>query len=190
MPDPLDDVVILKGRKNPLKMEEVNPSARAYFNFSGQRTNPDGRNGWRSEILRTCRDCGDQKWLSVSSVRTQMRLGKPVNGRCLKCSVTKPRVEKPKYLNAYDRNLRRRYGIGEEEYTEILNSQDGRCAICGSSVSGQDRQKHLSLDHNHITGKIRGVLCTECNHGLGKFGDSPELLREAAAYLEKTCQTH
>lgn len=174
--------MILNGRMNPLKPEEVNEMAWPFFDFIGQRANPDGRG--RLEVLRTCRDCGEHKWLSVSSVRTQMKLGKPVNGRCIKCSVSQPRVENPKCKNAYDRNLRRKYGIGESHYNDILSSQGGCCAVCGSPSNNEDRQKHLSLDHSHTTGKIRGVLCHNCNHGLGQFKDNPELLRKAAAYLE------
>ncbi len=72
------------------------------------------------------------------------------------------------------------YNISLEKYTTILKSQDGKCAIC----SGTSGKRSLSVDHNHNSGQIRGLLCDNCNHGLGKFQDNKELLMEAIRYLE------
>jgi Recombination endonuclease VII len=69
------------------------------------------------------------------------------------------------------------YGLSEEKYYEIFNEQEGRCAICGNSLDNPH------IDHDHITGKVRGILCPGCNWGLGSFGDSPEVLRKAASYI-------
>lgn len=78
----------------------------------------------------------------------------------------------------------RYYGINAETYHHLLESQGNRCAICGteSCASGH----HMSVDHDHLTGKVRGLLCKACNMGLGKFHDSPDLLRNAIEYL--SCQ--
>lgn len=68
-----------------------------------------------------------------------------------------------------------------EEYQEMLENQNWLCAICGA-----DRNKdgtRLCVDHNHETGKIRGLLCHGCNTSLGKFKDSVELLQKAIDYL-------
>lgn len=75
-----------------------------------------------------------------------------------------------------DAYYRRTYGISAEEFDALLEKQGGVCAIC----VGPD-PKHL--DHDHETGAIRGILCVNCNQGLGKFFDDPELLERAAAYL-------
>jgi hypothetical protein len=73
-----------------------------------------------------------------------------------------------------------RYGITGEEYDEMLLSQFEKCAICaGTNVSG----RRLSVDHNHKTGKVRGLLCNQCNLGLGYFYDNPTLLTNASQYL-------
>jgi len=61
-------------------------------------------------------------------------------------------------------------------------AQGGVCAICGGINDNDDA---LSVDHDHETGRIRGLLCSKCNKGLGSFNDDPELLRKAIAYLER-----
>lgn len=78
--------------------------------------------------------------------------------------------------------LRHLYGISLEQYQELLDAQDGVCAICKLPPQGQ--RKFLAVDHDHETGEIRGLLCTTCNVGLGALRDSTELVRSALAYLE------
>ena len=75
-----------------------------------------------------------------------------------------------------------RYGVSPEQYLEMYNKQEGKCKICGQeSPEGE----YLHIDHNKETGEIRGLLCRECNLGLGAFKDKPENLRKAAEYLER-----
>jgi hypothetical protein len=69
-----------------------------------------------------------------------------------------------------------------EEYDRKMEAQGGVCAICGKTcVSG----KRLAVDHNHSTGKIRDLLCGNCNGGLGKFKEDPELFLKAVDYLRR-----
>ena len=75
---------------------------------------------------------------------------------------------------------RTRYGLSPNEFDRLTEAQGGGCAVCGSPESGE---RNLSVDHNHETGEVRGILCRNCNTGLGCFGDSPELMLEAIAYL-------
>lgn len=75
-----------------------------------------------------------------------------------------------------------RAGMTLERYNQLMDEQKGLCAICGGPPINKFR---LSADHNHLTGKHRGLLCVKCNSGLGQFGDNPVLLIKAAAYLEK-----
>lgn len=79
------------------------------------------------------------------------------------------------------RNLKLQYGITESEYADILDSQNGLCAICGTSE--KDSPKRFAVDHNHETGEVRGVLCSSCNLGIGNLGDSPDRLYSAMRYL-------
>jgi hypothetical protein len=80
-----------------------------------------------------------------------------------------------------------KYEITEAEYLAMATMQAGGCAICGrKSIGGKSQRiKYLSVDHCHSTGQVRGLLCHSCNTGLGMFGDSPERMRLAIAYLER-----
>lgn len=68
------------------------------------------------------------------------------------------------------------YGISLEEYNRLFEQYNYECCICGNVA--------VCLDHNHITGEIRGILCHPCNQAIGLLRDSPDLLRKAATYLE------
>ena len=72
-----------------------------------------------------------------------------------------------------------KYGITEEEYLRIYEIQKNKCAICGKDFSG----KRLYIDHEHKTGKIRGLLCGRCNTGIGMFDDNIDNLLSAIKYL-------
>ena len=80
-------------------------------------------------------------------------------------------------------NLKKLYGITIKDYDYLMDKQGGVCDICGNlNVHG----RRLSVDHNHKTGAIRGLLCVHCNAGLGSFKDSDTLICEALAYLRRT----
>jgi hypothetical protein len=80
--------------------------------------------------------------------------------------------------------LKKRYGITADQYDKMIIDQNNGCAICGSTeMGGRGEATRLAVDHNHKTGKVRGLLCTSCNNGLGRFKDDPELLVKAATYL-------
>ncbi len=77
-------------------------------------------------------------------------------------------------------HLKRKFGISLEDYERLLAEQDGRCAICGNRPH-EDISLHV--DHDHETGRIRGLLCFKCNNALGDLGDDPDVLVRAALYL-------
>jgi hypothetical protein len=76
------------------------------------------------------------------------------------------------------RNLKHRYGISREDYAALLARQGGVCAICAKPP-----EKTLCVDHCHATGKVRGLLCRQCNFGLGCYGEDQAALIAALAYL-------
>jgi len=79
-------------------------------------------------------------------------------------------------------HLQGTFGITLEEYNDLLEAQDGVCAICGKTP--EENGRSLAVDHCHKTGKIRGLLCQVCNAGLGSFKDNQDILRKAIEYLD------
>ena len=109
---------------------------------------------------------------------------------CTKCSQTKPLFDFHKHQTTKDgyhtyckpcknegtllaKHLQR-YGMTTKQIAELKKNG---CELCGAT-------ENMHLDHNHETNEVRGVLCTNCNRGLGHFKDSPDLLKKAIAYLE------
>lgn len=94
-------------------------------------------------------------------------------------------MSKPKSYTAKERTkdayLKRTYGVTLEEYRSVYSHQNGKCAICNQHES---RFKNsFAVDHDHITGLVRGLLCWRCNRALGKFEDSVEKVCAAAQYV-------
>lgn len=89
-------------------------------------------------------------------------------------------ASRPARIKAY--HLKRLYNLTLDDVMGMLERQGGCCAICGILFSPRKPHK---IDHCHATGAVRGLLCNTCNTALGKFQDSPPLLRKAAMYLEK-----
>ncbi len=87
--------------------------------------------------------------------------------------------------------LKQKYGIDLEEYQQLVIAQNGLCGICGNkpkqytSKTGA-RYRYLVVDHNHITGQIRGLLCHTCNIALGNLADDPVLFENAIAYVRRS----
>ena len=99
---------------------------------------------------------------------------------CLPChNVRGKETAQRLYGGSREDHLRRRYGIGQAEFADMLAEQGGVCAICGAA----DPQH---VDHDHRAGWVRGILCFNCNGGLGQFRDTPEFLAGAITYLKGT----
>ena len=79
-----------------------------------------------------------------------------------------------------ERSWRYNYNLEREDYKSLLAFQGGGCSICRTPPPDG---RYLAVDHDHATGAIRGLLCTNCNTALGVMGDDPERLRHAIAYL-------
>jgi hypothetical protein len=102
--------------------------------------------------------------------------------------------EKKAYKKQYDANnkdrakkrfrkfdLKRKFNLSEEQYKLMFDNQDGKCAICGKHQN--EFKQALAVDHSHVTGKIRGLLCFKCNRGLGCFNDNVNDIEKAITYL-------
>ncbi|SRR6266478_3293906 len=109
-----------------------------------------------------------------------------LNSHCKECHNVLQEVWNAKNIDrirATHRRAHRRksFGVQSHEYVEMYQKQNFVCAICGS----EDIGRRLDIDHDHETGQVRGLLCSNCNIGLGKFKDNPELLRKAIVYLQQ-----
>ena len=108
----------------------------------------------------TCRSCCRKKYKEHESARRK----------------TNPRLWRSP-------SLRSKYGIDHDTYEKMHGEQSGMCAICGGP--GRTDTGNLSVDHCHETGLIRGLLCQNCNAGIGMFRESPDILGKAIKYLSK-----
>lgn len=87
---------------------------------------------------------------------------------------------RPRSEAQWDWHTRKLYGITAQAVADMFESQAGACAICGNSLF-----ESCHIDHCHDTGKVRGLLCRGCNHGLGSFQDCPHVLTAASNYIAK-----
>jgi len=104
-------------------------------------------------------------------------------GRQYICKVCTCLEQREKYSYEHNRraNLKAHYGITPETYTDLLIRQGGGCAVCGSR-KGNARTACLHVDHDHITGFVRGLLCSRCNTAFGLLDDNPERIQKLLDY--------
>lgn len=119
-----------------------------------------------------CAECGE----GVRLKRKAVRQGK-VGWRCYAADRQHPRNNRLEEVGGGRSVLRSR--LGDAGFAALLAAQGGRCAICRRVVAS----KFLRVDHCHVTGVIRGLLCQRCNPGLGFFQEDPDLLNRALEYL-------
>ena len=142
---------------------------------------------------KVCSRCGKEKPVSEFYRRSASKDGlNPACKECVKAATAERHrkrraaevIEKAREADARkERNLQRLYNISLEDYEEMFFAQGKKCAICGRLAN--DFQRDLAVDHDHVTGEVRGLLCPDCNRGLGGFNDDIELVRKAVEYLEK-----
>ena len=125
----------------------------------------------KSGLHSWCKQCSDENvknWLTTNKGRKTKN----------KISSKYKKTKKGKFAKwKYD--LKRYYGLSVEEYNKILESQNSSCMICGGSGV-----RRMAVDHNHKTGKIRGLLCNKCNLLIGYAKDNPLILVKTIKYLE------
>ena len=136
--------------------------------------------------MKTCNVCETARPLSDFGVRKTGRIGDLLMP-CKPCKVKVHRQKRranPAHFLKIERKskFKNQYGITVEKYDEMLKAQGGGCGICGSKTPST-RTTYFAVDHCHTTGKVRGLLCTKCNRGLGLFNDRSDLLKLATTYL-------
>jgi hypothetical protein len=126
--------------------------------------------------MKRCPDCGEMKPLEDFPRNKNSKDGR--HTYCKPCHNARGRETVQRlHGNSRHYHLKRRDGIGADEFDELVRLQGGVCAICG-------RPDPEHVDHDHETGEVRGILCFNCNGGLGQFHDSIEFLQAAAASLD------
>ena len=148
--------------------------------------------------MKRCSKCGNEKWDSHYN-----RDRGAADGRRYVCKTcdhaygVRWRVRNPDrhtQTSEYRRNseLKRRYGITVVQYDSILSLQKHSCAICLTPQQAEERA--YPVDHDHVTGEVRGILCHGCNLGLGHFNDNPVVINNAKEYIampaEKRIHNH
>ena len=86
-------------------------------------------------------------------------------------------------MESRDKHLRQRYGFDHTEYDRMLQIQGGCCAVCLSKDPGKGF-RYFHIDHDHATGKVRGLLCAKCNQALGLLAENVEVVQRALNYLQ------
>jgi uncharacterized Rmd1/YagE family protein len=125
---------------------------------------------------RHCRKCNKIRDLASKKANPELYSKRRV------ASVKKWQEKNPDYVQNFEEKRKlKKYDLTIEKYNKILAFQYGVCAICNEKCKSG---RKLAVDHNHVTGKVRGLLCMNCNNGLGRFNDNPALLIKAIKYLE------
>lgn len=143
----------------------------------------DHLNPLREAARTTCRVCCDVK------LPGEMSAGKEAGNICKRCVTAKSKAWAAQHPKEWDRqrwghHLRKKFGLTIERYDEMLVNQGGRCAICRLLSTESPRRFHV--DHDHVTGIVRGLLCYRCNTGIGVFRDDVVHLRSAIKYLQES----
>ena len=135
--------------------------------------------------VKYCYGCEDAYPLSAFNKNKRTKDGYQTQCReCIKEHRQRWAKENPKKRRA--RKLRSKYGLTTECYDKMMEAQNGRCAICGTTETRNAAYKFFPVDHCHETGKVRGLLCDFCNVGLGRFEDDIERLQKAIEYLKES----
>lgn len=133
--------------------------------------------------MKVCKSCSKNRRLTSFYVSYKYKGKSIYSAECKKCS-RKRTIEygKKNKDKRYGACIKYLYGISLELYKEILKIQQNKCAICKSTKT-QKNKKRFDIDHNHETGEVRGLLCHNCNLGLGNFKENTKALKSAIEYL-------
>ena len=149
-----------------------------------------------TEEVRVCPTCKLSK--SPADFHKQRDKKDGLRSQCKSCTNKKnlakyhecPETKRSHHKASRKHSLWKNYGVTLEQYDQMLSNQGGACLICRSTKTWgfieqpKRAREFFCVDHDHSTGKVRGLLCQPCNTGLGSFKDNPDYLRAAIKYLE------
>lgn len=148
------------------------------YKLNGKKKQKNPLGTTHTKVKRVCPTC------SIEFVTKVKNINRGGGIYCsVKCSPNKLRLTpEQKRINVKEYNLKNAYGLTLGQYNKMLEGQNHSCAICGAK-EGNARCKHLFVDHDHKTGKIRGLLCGPCNSAIGLLREKPLLLDNIKNYL-------
>ena len=131
---------------------------------------------------KVCKDCGENK--PIEEFSTRVKEDRTTHrSECKKCQIVYLNEWHAKNPDANSFWYRKKLGVNRQIFGEMLERQGGKCAICGIVPQRRFRGDTFHVDHDPETGKVRGLLCGNCNKGLGCFQDSQTALCAASEYL-------
>jgi len=143
------------------------------LNLGTKQNSKEGRAEYARKYRQQLRDNEPEKYREKMRLMNLKRSDKVKDWRKKKL-IENPEMDREAHL--------RRYGLSLAEKSQMASRQNGRCAIC-SNLTDLDS---LEVDHDHVSGLVRGLLCRECNRGLGHFRDNPDSLDKAAGYIRRS----
>lgn len=145
-------------------------------------------------MTKTCNDCRQDLPLDSFYVkRDKGKEGSRPAHRCKSCYSTWNKQRhagrseeflKHKAELQREADLRRQFGMGRADYDQMVDIQGGLCACCKLAPQGKGAAAVLNVDHDHVTGRVRGLLCNPCNQAMGLMKDNPAMVRQLLAYAD------
>lgn len=133
---------------------------------------------------KTCSKCNVIKPATIEYFNKHKTCKNGLRSECKECEGKRSKLwYKNNKDKARENQLKNYYDITIEDYNKMFAEQEGKCKICGAHQT--EFEKKLGVDHNHKTGKIRGLLCDNCNIGIGNLNHNPLILIKASKYLSK-----
>jgi hypothetical protein len=124
---------------------------------------------------------GSSKYAKRKESQKEYRSRDHVRKKLQEAESSQYRKDQHKY-----KHIARKYGLSKSDYDTLISLQDNKCKICYVEFTNESRVSGPNVDHNHESGDIRGLLCRQCNSGLGMFMDNQELLNNAIKYLQES----
>jgi len=171
------------GREYMRKQREINPTSVAQYQRDWARKNPE------AVLAKTAKwkENHPEHQIRATELRRKRMETDPEYAerkRAQACAAQK-RLREREPERVWSTALKSKYGITAEQYNSMLVAQNYGCRICGRPEHDA-RSKRLAVDHCAVTGKVRGLLCGNCNNGVGRFQHDVALIERAMKYLQET----
>lgn len=168
--------------RRPYAMREHSMSILQHDLFERKETRGRKRPVQEAKGKKRCTKC--ERVLSVAMFSKNRRAYDGLSFWCKECIAECGKSARKRLKAA---SWEKHYGLSEAEYWRLFEGQGGVCAICKQPETKVHKGvlSHLSVDHDHETGAVRGLLCMNCNIGIGRFCDDLDRMEQAIAYLRK-----